>query len=90
MVLLLHVGNDVEDGVDVVRGGSHGQAGGAASRAVDQEVVLRQCHVHPREHKCNCGDCDWDGVASVKAAEGGNGGFAHTTPELVSNWYVDW
>ena len=30
MVLLLHVGDDVEDGVDVAGGGGHGEAAGGA------------------------------------------------------------
>nr|GMC90557.1 hypothetical protein GOBAR_AA11473 [Ipomoea batatas] len=63
VVLLLHVGDDVEDGVDVVGRGGHGQAGGAPGRAVDQEVVLRQRHVHPLEHESDGGHRDGHRVA---------------------------
>lgn len=65
MVLLLHIGDDIER-----RRGRHGEAGGGAGGAVDEEVVLWQRHVESGEHEGHCRDLfsDWDSVASVEAA----------------------
>lgn len=70
MVLLLHAGNDVEYGVDVIRGGGHGEAGGGSGGAVEEEVVRRKSDVHSGEHEGYGGRDDGDCVARVEAAEG--------------------
>ena len=65
MVLLLHAGDDVEDRVDVAGGGGHGEAGGA----VNEEVIMRQRHVHARTHERYCRRCYGDHVACVKSSQ---------------------
>ena len=64
MVLLHHVGKDVENG-----GGGHGEAGGAAGGAVNEEVIRRQRHVHAREHERYCRRCYGDRVACVESSQ---------------------
>ena len=68
MVLLLHVGDDVENGVDVVGGGRHGEAGGGGGGTAEDEVVLSHCHVHALEHKRYGWDCNGDCVACVESS----------------------
>lgn len=85
-VLLLEGGDNVEDRVDAGVGGwCHGEAGGGAGAAADEEIVLWEAHVQPLEHKGYGRHCDWHGVARVKAAEGWHGGVSHLPPDLVSH-----
>lgn len=46
MVLLLEAGDNIEDGVYIVRRQRHCEAGGGAGGAADEEIVLRECDVH--------------------------------------------
>lgn len=66
---MLHVGNNVEDRVDIVGRRGHGEAGGGSGGAVDEEVVRWESDVHCIEHEGYGGGDDGDGVASVEATK---------------------
>ena len=65
VVLLHHAGDDV----DVAGGGGHGETGGAAGGAVNEEVILRQRHVHAREQERYCRRCYGLRVACVESSQ---------------------
>lgn len=52
VVLLLHASNDIEGGVNIVRGGCNSQARDAGGRTAKQEVVLVHCQFHVLEKEC--------------------------------------
>lgn len=68
MILLLHVGDDIENGVDVVRGGCHSEAGSGGGGTAKEEVVLGHRHVQVLEHKRYGWDCNRYCVACVESS----------------------
>lgn len=86
VVLLLHIGNDIEYRVDVVGCGGHGEAGGGSGGAVDEEVVGWESDIHSGEHESYGGRDNGECVASVKATKGCDCCiFAYSSPEFVSH-----
>lgn len=83
VVLLLEGGDDVQNGVHVVRRRRHGEAGGGAGVATDEEVLLIQRHVHPREHERYGGDHHRHAVARVEPAQRRHRCVPHPAAQLV-------
>lgn len=87
MVLLLHVGDHVQDRVHVRWRRRHGQARDAPGGAVNQQVIDRQRHVHAGEVERHRRRHDWPVVAGVEASERRHRPL-YPPPERVSHRHV--